>query len=476
MSIFSTDIKKEIRYFERIFNLDENIVVRKFLNGNGEVAFGIIYEKNMVNLKMITEGIILPTIRGDLFERMDENERFYQVYNNLFLTQKSSVHTCREDAIEEMLKGKTIILIDGVAKGIVAPSAGYERRRIGETNTEKVVRGPKEGFTESVSTNISMLRRRLPDERFKVINTEVGEISKTKVSICYIEGKANQDLVDEIVEKIKSIECEVIVESNSIAEHLEENRFSPFRTTGSTERPDEAVSKIIDGKVVLICSGTPFVLTVPHLFVEYFQIGEDNYNNYIFASLNRMLRIMAFWLTISIPAIYIALVTFHQEMIPTNLAMSVSKAREGVPFPTVVEGLIFLSIFEFLRESSTRMPYSIGSMVGVVGALVIGQAAVSAKLVSAPMIIIISFVGITTFLVTELKAASIIFRLIFMFCGATLGLYGYIFGLIGLVYYLTTIEAFGIPYLSRMNNIQWETLRKYIFRAPVILSKSRDEK
>lgn len=466
MAGFTKYLEENLEKLKSRVGSDENIIIRKFKNeSNMKFEFAVVYEKNMIEMRSLAEGAILPVLHCKI--EQGEEDILGVIKNEILLVQDDMIVDDMDDAVASMLSGKTMIIIDGIDKVIVAPTAGFQVRKISETVTEKIVRGPKEGFTELISTNISMIRRRIPDDDFTIINKTIGELTKTKIAVCYLKDQVDKEVLNRLIERLDRIQCRGIIESNNISEYIESIPYSPFKTIGSTERPDNAASKILEGKIVIICNGTPFVLVVPFLFDEYFHVTEDDYHNYIFSSVNRVLRAVAFFLTISTPGIYIALVTFHGEMIPTKLAVSIAQSREGVPFPTIVEALIYLAIFEFLRESSTRMPYTIGSTVGIVGALVIGQAAVSAKLVSPGIIIIISLVGITTFLIIELKSASIVFRLIFIMLSSTLGLYGYMFGMIGLIYYLSTIESFGVPYLKNIDFLSLNTIKKHMLRLPL---------
>jgi spore germination protein KA len=248
-----------------------------------------------------------------------------------------------------------------------------------------------------------------------------------------------------------------------------------FKTIGSTERPDSVAAKLLEGRLAIICSGTPFVLTIPFLFIEYFQSSEDYYATYAFGTINRLIRILAFISTVSIPAVYLAVLNYHQEMIPTNLAISISVARQGVPFPTFFEIILFLFIFEILREASTRIPGTIGQTVGIVGALVIGQAAVMARLISAPLVILVSFTGITGLLNIDLKGAAVIMRLILILSAMVLGLYGYIFALCGLAFYLISLRSFGVPYMLDSYLINGEDIKDTVIRVPWSFMKTRPQ-
>jgi spore germination protein KA len=259
--------------------------------------------------------------------------------------------------------------------------------------------------------NLSMLRRKLRTTDLKMEYKTFGTRSKTKACICYLGSLVNKDVLAELNKRLESFSIDGTLDVNYISEMIRDAPISPFKTIGSTERPDVVAAKLLEGRVALFLDGTPVVLTMPIFFIESFQSDDDYYLNYYFASIGRILRIMAFFIATSIPAIYIALVDFHQEMLPTPLLISISAARQGVPFPTVVEAICMLAVFELLRESGSRMPTMMGQALSIVGSLVIGQAAVEAKIVSAPIIIIAAASGIAGLMIPRLKGAIILLRL-----------------------------------------------------------------
>lgn len=249
---------------------------------------------------------------------------------------------------------------------------------------------------------------------------------------------------------MSQIDIDGTLDSNYIAELLRPKPFGLLETTGNTERPDVVAARLLEGRIALIVDGTPTVLTVPHLFVEYMQSDEDYYVNFTFASIGRILRFLAFFLTISMPAIYISLITFHQEMLPTSLLLSIAQSRQNVPFPSALEMTVMLIVFEMLRETGARMPGIMGQALSIVGALVIGQAAVEAKLVSAPIIILVSLTAITGLMVPRLKGFSIIQRFFLLGFSCIMGLYGYLLGLLAILAQLFGTESFGVPIMPNV--------------------------
>nr|WP_286161283.1 spore germination protein [Clostridium sp. KNHs214] len=291
--------------------------------------------------------------------------------------------------------------------------------------------------------------------------------------MAYVEGVVNDKILMELEKRLDDINIDGVFSTAVIQECIEDAPLSPFRTIGNTERPDVVASKLLQGRIAVLCDGTPVALTLPFLFIEYFQVNEDYYDQFIFASINRIIRIIAFIITIITPGIYIAITTFHKELIPTELALSIYLAREGVPLPTVIESLVMLVTFEIIREAGTRLPKHVGGAVSIVGALVLGDAAVNAKFVSAPMVIVVGITGISGLIIYEMKAAIISLRFIFLIAASFLGMYGVIFVGMGLFIHLMSIKSFGIPYMLKIANLEKYTIVDSTIRAPWWLLKYR---
>jgi spore germination protein KA len=318
-----------------------------------------------------------------------------------------------------------------------------------------------------------LIRRKLQTSKLKLRFRELGEESKTKICICYLQDIANDKIVNELEKRLDKVQIDSILDANYLRELIKDTPMTPFNTVGVTERPDVIAGKLLEGRVAIICDGTPIAMTVPFLFVEYFSVNEDYYSNFYYASFNRMLRWLGFFLASSVPAIYVALITFHQEMIPTQMLLSISASRQNVPFPTVIEAVVMLVVFELLREVSVRMPSVIGQTISIVGALVIGQAAVEAKLVSAPMIIVSALTGITSYIVPKMQGEMIMVRVVFLFSAAFIGLYGYLFAVIGMFVHLASLRSFGIPYMLHIASFNPEDEKDVLIRAPWRNMKNR---
>lgn len=459
------DINENIKIFKDIFKNDDTLVIREFENSaKDSIKLCCLYFDGMVNTKVLNDDVIRPAMYNSTIGIDDEVITLLQekvIFSND--AKKSSEIAI---LIESMLYGDTILIAHGSSDGLILNTKGWLTRSITEPEAEKVERGPREGFNEAILVNLSLLRRKIKTPNLKFEFKTIGVQTNTKVCVCYIDGIVNKSVLKEVNDRLEKINIDGILDSGYITEMIKDEPFSPIKTVGSTERPDVVAAKLLEGRVAVIVDGTPMALTVPHLFVEYFQTNDDYYVNYIFSSINRILRILGAFISISIPAVYLAFVTYHQELMPTSLLLSVTSARQGVPVPTIVEEILILLAFELLREASLRMPSNIGSALSIVGALVLGQAAVEAKLVSAPMVIVAALTGITGLMIIKLKGATILVRLILLFLSSIVGMYGYVFGMVGLLIYLCSIRSFGIPIIQGLSPSTPSDLQDVGIRVP----------
>lgn len=320
-----------------------------------------------------------------------------------------------------------------------------------------------------------MIRRKLPTTNLKIKNMVIGKQTKTKIGICYLDDIVNKEILNELTDRLSKIDFDGILDSGFITELIEDSPYSPFDTVGSTERPDIAALMMLDGHIVVIVDGSPSALTVPFLFEEYFKANDDYYINFYYSSISRMLRFLSFIITILLPAAYVAILTFHQEMIPSPLLFSISAAREGIPLPTVIETLGLLVVFEIMREVGMRVPIQIGQALSILGALVLGTAAVEARIVSSSVIIVIALTGISGLMTIKLKGPVILIRMFFVLLAGFMGLYGLLWGIMAVVLHLCSIRSFGIPYMMTLSSLKPEKIKDSIIRAPIWQLKKRTE-
>ncbi|WP_145407679.1 spore germination protein [Paenibacillus xylanexedens] len=351
---------------------------------------------------------------------------------------------------QAVMEGQALILIDGEVPGTIYPLYQVPSRTPEEPAAESTVRGSRDGFTESLSTNLSLLRMRIKTPALKLQMRTMGEFTGTQVTLAYVEGIIQPQLLQEVEARLAQLKIQDVLESQYIEEGIIDQRFSPFPQMIATERPDVVTSNLLEGKFALLIDGTPFSLIAPVTLFSMLQSPEDYYQNMFMSVFVRWLRYIFYALSLLLPSAYVAITTFHQEMVPTVLLLSIAKAREEIPFPALVEALIMEISFEALREAGIRLPKQVGAAVSIVGALIIGQAATTAGIVSAPMIIIVAITGIASFMIPR-YAASIAARLLrfpIMLMAGTLGLIGVMLGVILIVIHLSSLRSFGTPYLS----------------------------
>ncbi|MGO4528179.1 spore germination protein [Paenibacillus sp. 2TAF8] len=365
------------------------------------------------------------------------------------LSSVKTVETSKQ-AADAILEGEALLLLEGSNVATTYPLYKAANRSTEEPLAESTVRGARDGFTESLATNLSLVRKRLKTPALKFRTRTVGESSNTSIALAYVEGIIDASLVKEVEQRLDRLRVRDILESQYIEEDIIDQRFSPFPQMIATERPDVVSSNLMEGRFAILVDGTPFTLVAPVTLFSMLQSPEDYYQ-YVFMSVFlRWLRYVFYVLSLLLPSAYVAITTYHQEMIPTVLLLSIARAREEIPFPALVEALIMEIAFEALREAGVRLPKQVGSAVSIVGALIIGQAATTAGIVSAPMIIIVAITGIASFMIPR-YSASISTRLLrfpIMLLAGTLGLIGVMLGIILIVIHLSSLRSFGAPYLS----------------------------
>ncbi|SEN99420.1 spore germination protein [Paenibacillus sp. OV219] len=386
----------------------------------------------------------------------------------------SSVKDC-DSLCHAILSGETVVLVDGYSEGIAAATNEWKDRGVTEPTSQSVVRGPREGFSETLRTNTALIRRKIKDPRLWLETRQLGAVTHTDVSIMYIQGIVDEKVVEEVRSRLDRIDTDAILESGYIEEFIQDKTITPFPTIYNTERPDTVASGLLEGRVAILVDGTPFVLVVPALFTHFIQTAEDYYQRADIGTLLRLLRYVCLFIALFGPAAYIAITTFHQEMIPTPLLINIVAQREGIPFPAFIEALLMEVTFEILREAGVRMPRTVGQAVSIVGALVIGQAAVDAGLVGPAMVIVVSITAISNFVIPSYNMGiSIrIIRFLFMMLAASFGLFGILVGSIIMVLHLSSLQSFGVPYLAPFAPFIKEDQKDNMMRLPQWLLNTR---
>ena len=413
----------------------------------------LCYIDNMIDKMLVSKCIV-----GCLSDmKLGEEPDIDLVLTNVQIAG-SKIEKGYQKAKESILNGLVVVLADWFKASnefISAPCQGFEKRNVQEPPTSAVLRGPREGFTEDVTTNMSLIRRRLKTSDLIFEEVRIGKYSASKVVIAYVKSIADAGVVKEVKQRLKKINIDAVIDSFYIQSLLETHHSGLFKQVGNTEKPDVAASKIIEGRVAILVDGSPMVLTVPFVFLEDLQSGDDYYNHPIHASAVRIIRVLGMVIAITLPGIYVALESFHYALMPIDFLISLQNAIEGLSFSPLIEILIVLFLFEILNEASIRMPKYSGMALSIVGALVLGDTAVKAGVISPPAVIMVAISAITLFTVPDQVAAVSVMRLVFTLLGGVAGFYGIIIGFVFLISYLNTFDSYGTPYFAPFTpNIQ----------------------
>lgn len=476
--LLSAHLQTNLTNFRQIFGDSIDLVIREFKIGvEQQLSAGILYIDGLIDKRLVNEDILKPLMlecsTAEPNRKLSKEKVFDWVKESALSVGDLKEANTKDELINGLLSGETAIFLAGTKTALLVSSSGWETRGVEEPDTEAVVRGPREGFTENLKTNTALLRRKIknPNLRFELI--KLGNQTNTNVCITYIKGICNEKFVTEARKRLKHIKTDSILESGYIEAFIEDAPYSPFATVANSEKPDVTAAKILEGRLAVLVDGTPIALTVPYLFMEGFQSSEDYYSRPYYVTLVRWIRFLAFFITVYLPSLYVAATTFHQELIPTPLLVTMIAAKEGTPFPAFVEALLMGLVFEILREAGVRMPRPIGQAVSIVGALVIGEASVSAGLIGAPMVIVVALTGITSFINSSLIDAVSLLRLMLVGLAATMGFYGVLIGTVAIIVHLASLRSFGVPYFSPIAPMSLVDLKDILIRVPLWAMSTR---
>jgi len=440
-----------------------DVVFQQFhISGQGAV---IIFIEGLTNKDLLDRDVIAPLKQSAGMSTSSSLQD--SIGNRISVSSTEQIDTFGK-AVQQISEGNCLLLIDRWPVALAVGTFKWDGRQIEEPMAESVIRGPREGFTELIGVNTAMIRRRIKSPALKMHSMKIGRYSETKIAIAYIEGIADPTLIEEAINRVQRIDLDGVLESGTIEEYIEDSPMSPFPQLLTTERPDVVTSNLLEGRIAFIVDGTPFVMVAPATLFAFFQSPEDHYQRFWIGTFIRWLRYLFVCIALLAPSAYVAILTYHQEMVPTTLLLSIAKSREEIPFPALVEALLMEVTFEALREAGIRLPKQVGAAVSIVGALVIGQAATSAGLVSAPMVMIVAITGIASFMIPNYTAgiAIRILRFPIMFLAGVLGLLGLMLGVITIVIHLCTLRSFGMPYLSPLAPMQSSEMKDVLIRAP----------
>ena len=454
LSVFKS-LEKNLEELRSKLGNSTDIVVRRFSMGkeNGH-AGALVYVDGLVDINMVHNQILRPLIyamdSSDLIIQGYLKDTFKKLEDTRILVTDTKEEKCLNKALESILEGQTVVILDKNPRVWVLDTRGWQSRGIQESSESPIIRGPKESFVETLRLNTAMIRRKIHSADLRIEEKAVGTVTKTYVAVCYIEGIVDPDVVKETYRRLNAIEIDGILDTGYLEEFMQDHPFTPFPLMAHTDRPDKVAANLLEGRVALIVDGSPAVLTAPAELMEFLQASEDYYERFTVSMMLRWIRVMALFITLTFPALYIALIGYHVEMLPPSLMLSVAAERGGTPFPSVIEAFIMGISFEILREAGVRLPNKVGQAVSIVGVLIIGQAAVEAGIVSPFMVIITAFTAIASFTIPNYSFAYALVPLRFMILllASILGIFGIVVGLVVIVVHLASLRSFGLPYLA----------------------------
>lgn len=451
---------------DQLFQDVDIMLHREFCNAEDQsLKFCVYFSDGVSNSMMLGEHVIKPLILAKNLPH-PPTQLYEAVRDHVELTGEIAETQEIEEIIAAITYGDTLLLVEGSDKGLIINNKGFALRGIAEPEGEKVLLGPREGFTEGIMTNLSMLRRRLRTHQLKLKMDTLGRESKTGICIAYLDDIVNKKILGELERRLKTIDIDAILDAGYISEYIAERSALGFHTIGSTERPDVVAGKLLEGRIAIFTDGSPVVLTLPYLFVENFHSSEDYYMGNLYASYNRLLRLVSFFVTIFVPAAFVAVMAFHHELLPTGLMLAFTNARQNVPLPTAIECFLLLMFFDFLREAGVRTPGYVGQAVGFVGGIVIGQAAVEASLIAAPVVIVVALTGITIIVVPRLTMASLVARYGLLLAASLLGLTGLAIAAGIMFVHIFSLQSFGVPSVMPTGRLSAQEVNDTFIRTP----------
>ncbi|MEK5027229.1 spore germination protein [Paenibacillus sp. FSL M7-1046] len=475
----SLSLEDNVKVIRSRLGNSPDLIIREYETTDNANQMAAVYISGIIDKERVEEFITHAFSFGILSEKTSDEQTildlFAYVQEKALTIGKEKLIKDLNSLLEALMSGDTVLLFHGLKDAISLSTSGGESRAVTEAATQVAIRGSKESFTESLGTNIALVRRRIKSPDLWIETMTLGAVTKTDVTMMYIHGLAPEETLQEFRKKLQAIHVDSILESGYIEQMIEENRFSPFPTMYNTERPDSVAGNLLEGRIALFVDGTPFVLIAPTTFLMFFHTVEDYYQRYDISTLIRLLRLLCLVISLFGPAVFVAALNFHQEMIPTPLLINLASQREGVPFPTFVEALMMEVTFEIIREAGIRMPSPIGQTVSIIGGLVLGQAAVQAGIVSPAMVIVVSLTGISSFATPSFNMALSIrvLRFVIMFIAAFIGLYGIAIISLMLVAHMCSLRSLGVPYLSPIAPFAPGDQKDVILRTPLHFMKTR---
>ncbi|QXE03176.1 spore germination protein [Terribacillus sp. DMT04] len=478
-SVLTEKITSNVKSIKAIVGDSSDIIFRQFKLGSDNRSCSIVHIDGLVDTQQLQQAILHPLLQGKQTKSALHLFKSQSIKDYLLnhTIEVSDIKVTKEidKVVRQLLSGSVLLLVDGLDEAFLFSVKKWVTRSAEDPISEPLVRGPRMGFIENLRDNTAILRRMTTDPNLTFTDVEVGERTKKQLTIAFIRDIANEELLTEVKRRINDLDIDHAAESGYIEQLIEDDYLSIFPQVQSTERPDRVMAAILEGRVAIMLDGTPYVLIAPVTFSMMLQSPEDYYERWIPMSLIRALRYVAALLSVFLPSFYIAFVSFHQGLIPTDLALAIAGTRVGVPFPTIIEALLMEVSIELLREAGVRLPKPVGQTVGLVGALIIGEAAVQAGLVSPIMVIVVSATAISSFVSPQYNAgiALRLLRFLSMFSAALLGLYGISLFFLALCIHAVKLKSFGLPYVTPGTLYSKEDWKDFFLRLPLFTMRKR---
>ncbi len=445
--IFTKSLSENVRIFKENLKNNGMIVFRDIKNTyDQKISATVIFADGIAGASLLNDFVVKPFITSPTLAKSENKLDF--IMESVVFSNDVTKSSNYEECINALFSGDALFLIDGYDEILLVNARFPFTRSVSESENEKSLKGPRDSFGELILQNTALLMRRIKNPNFKIEKFIMGKQTKTTVLMCYIEGICEKGMVEKVRKRLSEINTDSLFDTNQISELIKGKTYTPFKTSGSTERPDIAANKLLEGRIVIMADGSPQVITLPFLFNEYFQSNDDYTINFYFASIARLVRYISFYISVYLPALYVCAVKFQKTILPESLLSSLSSERAGASFSVTVEVLIFLIFFEIIREAATRTPSAIGQTMSIVGGLILSETAASANIVSTPSIIVIAIAGITSVILPQMTGATTLLRISFVLLASLLGIYGLTIGTIILSVHLCSIDILEVAYVN----------------------------
>lgn len=466
--LITANLNQNLSEITAIFKDDRDFSIRHF-HFSGTVPAALVYLNTLVDQDMIAQNVLKALKQQQNGGNQLANNINKTVMEEIIYPTEIQESNNLTTVVNSIIQGHTIILIAGHTSAYYLSTYKIPERSVTQPESEQVIRGPHDGFVENLATNISLIRYRLSNQSLRITPKELGKQTKTKIAVLYVENLVDNNVREEVEHRLNAITTNRILDTSYLEQLIQDRPRSPFPQLLYTERPDVIVGNLLEGRVAIMTDGSPGGLIAPATITQFIQTSSDYNQNFMISSFIRLIRVLALILSLVTPSFYVAVVSYHPELIPTRFAIAITSGRTGVPFALIMEVFIMEIIMEILREATIRMPKQIGNAISIVGVLVIGQAAVEAGFVSPLTVVFVAITTIGSF-ATPNYSMGFSFRLLRFFSlllTGLLGFYGFMISWMIIMNHLLSLRSFGVPYMSPISPVHWKGLRDSIIKAPI---------